>query len=321
MTIYAYLALFGFAAKLWLTYALLIKGDIKDESLRAQALFAAFVFISYSIPQYLLFAPTEHGLALGLERYQVLRLYYFHGTLCLLLGLYCGLSILGYLFHRSKLALVFFIAYFFIAAHYFLFTGMLVDATVTRLPFESELSSGPGFNLVLATRIAVILFIVAAMFRFYRRYQFAQSHDIQIASTYAIVFSFLFLLNASLGLLLVHPLFFATKGLFFFIAMVLAIRDKPAVDLRMLAPVTQEHHVSKTLVKVFGQYAKDELGHKEAMREMEQMLVAYKLSKVSNFKDSSGSSLPDVADSMQMSLSTLYDTIKRLGLERPKKES
>jgi hypothetical protein len=229
------------------------------------------------------------------------------------------LSLLDFSFHRSVAFRLLITVYVLVGAYFQLFTDWLVAPGIARMPFATELGDGPAIEAIVATRVTVIALVVAAMARFYQRYQLAKSHDIQIASVHAMVFCFLFMVNSVLALLIVHPLFFATRGLFFFIAMMLIARDKPVFDARPLAPVTQEHKVARDLVGVFHRYANDRICHRDAMRKVEQLFVSYKLSKVSKFKSDDGSALPDVADSMQMSLSTLYDTIRRLELERPKK--
>lgn len=320
MNVYIIIALLGLAAKIMVTHNVLIKHPMRDPTLRLEIILAAAVFIPYSVPQILLLAPDSWGHALGLERYQVLRIYYYHGTLALISGLYSGLSLLGYSFQRNSWVHALIVAYAVSGAIGFIFTDALVAAGQKRLPFEQELGSGNGFAFVLATRITVVILVSIAIYQFYKRYRSANSNAVQITSYYAIAAGLLFFLNYLLSLFFIHPLFFATRGLFFFLAMMLIARDASIFDARPITPITLENKVARDLVKTFTAYSNEEIGHKDAVRKMEQQMVNYKLEKITGFKDTPGSSLPEVATSMRVNLSSLYDIIKRLNLSKDQKK-
>lgn len=68
--------------------------------------------------------------------------------------------------------------------------------------------------------------------------------------------------------------------------------------IRPVAPTILESNKTHEFARIFRGYSRDDLNHRESMKSLERTLVAYKLEKMSGFKEGTGSSLPQVAQSM-----------------------
>ena len=317
MTLYISIALLGFVVKIYVAWYALLSKSAVTASLKPSLLAASILFISYSFSQVLLLAPDSWAALFDLERYQVLRLYYYHGTLCLISGIYLCLTLLKFSFHRSIWMLTILSTYGLIAGYFIVSTNWLVNENYYRLPFSKELSFAEVSIAVSLTRLAVVIILTGLLISFIRAYRRSKSNNEQLTNLYAIFAGFIFYLNCVAGLVLAHPLIFSIRGLFFFIALMIISVEKKKFDARGLTPKTSESRASRELESIFRDFSNEDVSYRDAVRLIEKELVKYKLNKVTGFKDSSGSSLPDVAKNMQLSLSSLYDIVKRLGLNRP----
>jgi hypothetical protein len=319
LTIYVAIAILGFFIKLAVSHRVLFRFPFRDDAIKPEAWVVAIIFIPYSIPQILLLAPDTWGSAIGLERYMVLRLYLYHGTLALIAGTFMAMSLVNLKFHRSRVVLAVIITYVIVGGYLLMCTDILVPMGQVRQSLQMELGPRTGHPAVFVTRVVVVILLTSIMVYFYRRYRFATNHRIQISSLYVLAAGVLFYLNCVASLFTAHPLIFATRGIFFFIGIMLVTSDRRIFDARLLTPITKEHRAIRRLIKTFEAYSNEAIGHREAVKEIEQAMVSYKLQRVTGFKTVQGSSLPQVAESMQVSLSSLYDLLKRLDLEKPRK--
>lgn len=321
MAVYVSIAILGCLLKLFVACYVLRSSSEVERHLRPMLVVCSVLIVSYSVPQVLLLAPDSWASAIGLSRAMVLRIYYYHGTLCLISSIYISFSLLNLRFHRSLWMLTIIGVYALIGGFYILGTDWLVASNYERVPFQQELSSSKVSPAVFLTRLAVVIILTVILLGFIRAYRDAKSNQAQIANFYAVAAGMVFYLNCVSGLFISHPLIFSIRGLFFFVATMMFAIDKKKFDARPHTPATYEHKVLTELQSIFRRFANQKIGYREAVREIEINLVSYKLKKITGFERSDRSSLPEVAKNMQVSLSSLYDLLKKHELDKPRKKN
>ncbi|MFK7733423.1 MAG: hypothetical protein AB8B48_17520, partial [Pseudomonadales bacterium] len=288
--------------------------DIKPE-----LLIFVFMFMMYSLIQILLFGPEHWATAMHIERIFVIRLYYYWDATSLIAGGYLLLSMFGMRFHKRWPAMTFLLLFLVTIGYFTVFTNQLIDG-VRPGPRDIITLSAPAKYAFLGQAM-LYLFTLAIVIGLFRAYRSAKSNEAQIKNVYALAAALVYATSCLLGLHLAWPFLMATRGILFYVVVMLIVQRNSFFDIRPVAAVTAEANTLREFSKIFREYAGEDVGHRESLRRLERCMVAYKLEKVTGFKDGTGSSLPQVAQSMDVKLSSLYDILKRLELDKPPKQN
>ncbi|MEM7361064.1 MAG: hypothetical protein AAF431_18375 [Pseudomonadota bacterium] len=315
MNTYLLIAVVGLILKLGVTYNIVFHYPRRYLGLRPELMVFIAVFLAYSLILILLFGPERWALALNLERIYVIRLYYFGDGVSLIVGGYLLMSMFEIRFHRHWVCLAAVISFVAVLGYFLLLTPHLVDGIRPGPRGIITLSKGAEYQYLgqIFVGICTLVIIVAL----YRSYQAAKSNQSQIQNVYALAAALVYDLSCFFGLYFAYPYLMASRGIVFYLVVMLILQSNRLFDLRSAAPATLEATILREFKRIFRDYASEDKDHRDTLKELETHLVAYKLEKISGFKEGSGSSLPQVADSMGLKLSSLYDLLKRLGLKPP----
>ncbi len=325
MNAYILVVIIGFFLKLRVSYfALQREKSVYHSQLKVVLLLTAIPIVTFSIPQLFMVADGASAMPFGLPRETLFRWYLVHSVACAVPGFYMIIAVFfpqilarkEVRYTLQALGVVIFLVFF-----WFITVGDSVVQNTGQpqvsLREDFQATSNKDFLLVTRTMIAVVF--LSLFFHFIRRYKNADSHRSQIISFYALVALFLSVIETTLVIFMMHPLLLSLKGVFFTLVVFLACSDREFVDMRSTGVITKEAKVNRQLNKTFIRYSNSELTHKQAMQDVERIFVSYKLQKEPTFIAKDGSPLPELADNMGMRLSTLYDLINRLGIQRPSK--
>ena len=273
------------------------------------------VFISYSVIQILLFGPEIWASTIGLQRIYVIRLYYFGDGVSLIAGGYLLMSMFNVKFHKHYLTLFIVFLFICIGGYFLIITSAMVDGV--RLGPNGIITLSEGVEYVFLGQIIVYICTAVVVVALYRSYQSAKSNHAQIKNVYALAAALIYDVLCLIGLYKSYPYLMASRGIIFYIVVILILQRNKFFDLRPISPTTIEGSTLREFRASFREFSVEEIGYREMIKRIERSMVAYKLEKITGFKESSGSSLPIVAKSMDVSLSSLYDILKRLDLDKP----
>jgi hypothetical protein len=316
VNIYLIIVFLGLALKLSVSYKLFFRYPEQHLNIKPELTVFVFIFLAYSVEQILLFGPEQWAESIGLQRIFVLRLYYFFDGLSLMAGGYLLMSMFDVRFHKKPLVIAV-IALFVLVGGYFLVLTTNMLGGVRSSDYGISLSKPAEY--VYLGRIIVYICTAAVLIALYRSYQSARSNHDQIKNVYALGAASIYNLSCLFGLYIAVPWLMASRGIVFYVVVLLIVQKSRFFDIRPVAPTTLESNTLREFGRIFREYSAEELGHRESMKRLERAMVAYKLEKISGFKEGTGSSLPQVAQSMEIKLSTLYDILKRLELSKPAK--
>lgn len=319
MNLYLFITLVGLIIKLWVSRGLLFNFPPWHSSIKPELLTFVFMFLAYSLIQILLFGPESWATAISLERIFVIRLYYYWDAVSLIAGGYLLLSMFGMRFHKRWPTLVFLVVFVGVCGYFTVFTDQLIDG-VRPGPRNIITLSAPARYAFLGQGLLYII-TIAIVLGLFRAYRQAKSNEAQIKNVYALGAALIYDTSCLIGLHWTFPLLMASRGILFYVVVILILQRNRFFDIRPVAPITAEARTLREFSRVFREYASEEVGHRESLRRLERSMVAYKLEKVTGFKEGNGSSLPQVAHSMDVKLSSLYDILKRLELDKPAKQS
>lgn len=165
-------------------------------------------------------------------------------------------------------------------------------------------------------QIAAISMLLITLFALITGYLKAKDHYVQIRCLY-IFMAILPLLLVGFGVIILMNLGYKVNAmmavpiatsLFVFIAFKSEIKHKLS-DLRRLLPYSHERVASHHIQQVLSDYAMENKTHKDAINEIEKVMVTYKNAKTNH-------NVSKTADSMSMPRSTLYAIYKRLDISR-----
>ncbi len=274
------------------------------------------LFTICSITQIFLFGPPELKTTFGMSDRSVIRAYYLFDGTSMATAAYLMMSVFNVRFHKHWSFLGALMAAACFIAYLLFFTSSLVGAE--RVDDGIILGSTAPFTIIpRIIAYGILAIVIIALLNTYRN---ANSDQVQIRNFYALAAFLVYDINYIVGLYYAIPLIMALKGILFFIIILLTLQDVLRFDIREYTPRTAERLTSAKLRKVYRQYIKEDIGHKEAVTEMEKALVEYKLNKISGFNATKASSLPAIAKSMKVSRSGLYDILKRLNIARPERD-
>ena len=315
MNIYLIITLLGFALKLSVTYNIVFNYPKHHAKIKPELMAFVFVFISYSIIQILLFGPESWGVMLGLQRIYVIRLYYFGDGVSLIAGGYLLMSMFNVKFHKHFLTLLIVVLFISVGGYFLISTDMMVEGV--RPGPRGLITLSEGAEYVYLGQIIVYICTAVIILALYRSYQSAKSNHAQIKNVYALAAALTYDVLCLIGLYVSYPILMALKGIVFYVVVLLILQRSKFFDLRPVSPTTIEGSTLREFRHSFREFASENIGYRDLIKRIERSMVAYKLEKVSGFKEDSGSSLPLVAKSMGISLSSLYDILKRLDLDKP----
>jgi len=218
-------------------------------------------------------------------------------------------------FHRHVIPLLLIVLTITIGGYFVVFTSTMVDG-IRPGPW-GIITLSKGAEYVFVGQLIVFVCTAIIVITLIRSYRSARSNHAQIKNVYALAAALVYDLSCLYGLYYSYPLIMATRGIVFYIVVLLILQRNKFFDIRPTAPITLEARTLRDFGKIFRDYAGEDIGHRESIKLIERKMVAYKLEKISGFKEGTGSSLPHVADSMGIKLSSLYDTLKRLELKKP----
>lgn len=319
MNLYLLITLAGLVVKLWVSRGLVFNFPQWHSDIKPELLIFVFMFLVYSLIQILLFGPEHLAQALYMERIFVIRLYYYWDAISLIAGGFLLLSMFGMRFHKSWPSLAGLTIFLITIGYFTVFTDQLIDMVRPGPRGIITLSAPAKYAFLGQGMLYVItLAIIIGLFRAYRS---AKSNEAQIKNVYALAAALVYATSCLMGLHWAIPLLMATRGILFYVVVLLIVQRNSFFDIRPAAAITAEANTLREFSRVFREYAGEDVGHRESLRRLERSMVAYKLEKVTGFKEGNGSSLPQVAQSMDVKLSSLYDILKRLELDKPPKQS
>lgn len=317
MNTYLLIALVGLILKLGVTYNIAFHYPRRYLGLRPEIMAFIFVFLAYSLILILLFGPEHWAMTLKLERIYVIRLYYFGDGVSLIVGGYLLMSMFHIRFHRHWIFLLGVMTFITVLGYFLLLTPHIVDGIRPGPRGIITLSKGAEYQYFGQIFVGLCTFVI--LVALYRSYQAAKSNQSQIQNVYALAAALVYNLSCFFGLYFAYPYLMASRGIVFYLVVMLILQSNRLFDLRSAAPATLEATTLRDFKRIFRDYAAEDKDYRDTLKELERKLVAYKLEKISGFKEGSGSSLPQVADSMGIKLSSLYDLLKRLNLKPPPK--
>jgi hypothetical protein len=276
------------------------------------------VFLAYSVIQIMLFGPSFLAEAVALKRICVIRLYYFIDGVSLIVGGFLLVSLFDYRQHRHPISVAAIVAFILTGGYFLIFTSAMVDGL---RPGPAGLEFSKPAEYVYLGRAMVYISTAVVLIALCKTFISARSNHAQIKNVYALVAALIYNLSCLLGVYKVYPFLMSTRGVIFYVVVVLILQRNRWFDIRPVTPATLEANTLRDLSRTFRQYAGEDIGHREAMKRLETTLVSYKLERITGFKDGKGSSLPLVAESMQLKLSSLYDLLKRLKIRKPENKN
>ncbi|GAB5452497.1 MAG: hypothetical protein Hals2KO_28250 [Halioglobus sp.] len=318
MNVYLGITVAGLLIKLWVSRDIFVRFPTWHQGIKTELLIFIAVFLIYSVVQILLFGPEPWAEAMGLERITVIRFYYFWDVVGLVAGGYLLLSLFNQDFHKRWWIVVPLVTLIGVGGYFVVMTDTMI-AGIRPGPRGIITLSAPSDFAFLGQGL-VYLFTLGIVFGLFRTYQLAKSNDAQIKNLYALVAAAIYDVSCLVGLHYSLPFLMASRGIIFYVVVLVIMQRNRFLDIRPVGAVTAEAKTMREISRAFRQYAAEEVGHRESMRRLERSMVAYKLGKITQFKDGAGSSLPQVAESMDVKLSSLYDILKRLDLDKPPKQ-
>lgn len=318
MNIYLLITIFGLVVKLWVSRGIFFNYPKWHTNIKPELMTFVFVFLIYSVLQILLFGPESWSSAIGLERIFVIRLYYLWDAISLISGGYLLLSMFNNRFHKRPLVLVTASLLMGVGGYFLVFTPAMVDGI--RPGPRGLITLSQGSEFVYLGQMIAYIFTAGIIFGLFKSYRAAKSNQAQIKNVYALVAALIYDISCLVGLYLTFPLLMASRGIIFYVVVILILQRSRFFDIRPAAAVTSEASTLREFARTFMDYAAEDIGHRESLRRLERSMVAYKLDKITGFKEDNGSSLPQVAQSMDVKLSSLYDILKRLELDKPAKQ-
>lgn len=278
------------------------------------------VFIASSVINLFIFAPIPWTHSLGIPIETVCRLYYILDNFSTLVGAFLLLGMFKVRLQKSFLVIGLIVAYIIISSYSVLFTDTHFQGIVVSqyMVLAEKVPNDPYLIIPQLLAFLPFLAVITALVRSYRN---AKTNQSQIHNFYALLAFMMFDISyiSSIWIGLDNPMemMMSTRGFLFFFVITLTLSSRETFDIRHFTPQTSENLASIKLRKLFRHYSNEKIGHKEAVHEMEKVMVEYKITKTVSFKDGQGSALPIAADSMKISRSGLYDVLKRLGITPP----
>lgn len=278
------------------------------------------VFISSSIVNIFIFAPSTLINSDFFSVEFITRLYYVIDNLATLSAAFLLLGMFKARHHRSPVIVITVLSYIAVKSFSVLFTDRHFQGIQVSeyMVLAKQVSYDP---FLMIPQTLTFLPLGAVVLTLVITYRNAKTNQSQIHNFYALIAFILYYLSYIFslwtGLDEPSPLAMSTRGFFFFFVICVTLLSKDIFDIRHITPKTVENETSSKLRKLFRDYTNEHIGHKDVIREMEKIMVEYKITKTIGFKDDSKSALPIVANSMKMSRSGLYDVLKRLGIKQP----
>ena len=210
--------------------------------------------------------------------------------------------------------------------NYLKFYGFLVALASSVIVFTDHVISGAGTLSYVITaergplysvfQIMALSLIVMLLYQIYIGYSQAKTHSAQIKSAYmgiallpqvAAVVIVIIMMNMKLPIngAVIFPL---ATSLFVFI--LLAAEHKHQImDVRRFIPFSDERKTSNQIMDIFSKYAQDRASYREAVNDIEKLLVEHKYEK--NDRNATYA-----AQKMGMPRSSLYSLFNRLGVKK-----
>lgn len=321
MSIYLLIVIVGLLIKSAIAVKFYTHFPKEYSSLKVELTAFFVVFIASSVVNLFIFAPLSLMSALNIPIEFVCRLYYVLDNVSTLVGAYLLLGMFGIKMHKSLPVVVLVLAYFAAATFSVVYTDIHFQGIVES-KFVTLAKQVPNDPYLIIPQLLAFLPLLAVIVALIKTYRDAKTNQSQIHNFYALIafifFDISYISSIWAGLDNPMSMLLATRGFFFFFVITLTLSSREIFDIRHITPKTAENEASSKLRNLFRRYSNEKIGHKDAVREMEKIMVEYKLTKTIGFKEEQGSALPIVADSMKISRSGLYDVLKRLGISAPK---
>ena len=204
--------------------------------------------------------------------------------------------------------------------------GVLVATSSCAIVFTDLVISGAGSLAYVITaergplyslfQIVALSLIGALLYQIYIGYSRSKTHSAQIKSAYmgiallpqvAAVVIVILLMNMKFPIngAVIFPL---ATSLFVFI--MLATEHKHRMtDIRRFIPFSDERTTSSQIMDIFSEYAQDKATYREAINDIEKLLVEHKYEK-------NNRNATYAAEKMGMPRSSLYSLFNRLGIKK-----
>jgi len=237
----------------------------------------------------------------------VIRIYYAASV-------YCLACISLYAYEVSNLEFRFFKPVILALSTIFALLCVASDLIVTGVQLGASsptAEKGPAYLMFQLYSLCFLVMIVTLLVGGYRK---ARCHKIQAQCTYTIIAVMPILATCFIMLsLMVVDIQFAAIGFFpvaaiIFMGITLISEERHQLtDIRRFVPGSRERLTSSKVMHVVSAYSRDEVSYRDAVSEIERMLVLHKYQK-------NGGNASATAELMGMPRSSLYSIFNRLNI-------
>ncbi|GAA6138808.1 hypothetical protein NBRC116583_25550 [Arenicella sp. 4NH20-0111] len=267
--------------------------------------FMVLVFACHNLCEVLVFWEYFHG---DKAEY-VLRSYYVISLVSLLsIALYISsiVDFIGAPIKRLLVSLVSFVSLFII------FSDSIVAGS-RSLGYVFTAVRGEYYGVFQLLSLA---FMGLLPFVLYRGYVRAQNHNTQIRCAFmgmALVPHFLsvilVILIMNLGFQVNGAAIFPFATTLFLVIILASENQHKLTDIRRFIPFSHERRTSNEIMDIYSKYARDQQSYREAISEIEKLLVTHKY-------DKTGRNASSTAELMGMPRSSLYSLFNRLKIKK-----
>lgn len=193
-----------------------------------------------------------------------------------------------------------------------LFSNHIVSG-IKSLEYVFTAVRGDQYWLFQAVAITVIMQMAYLLYRGYRK---AVDHDVQIRCAYTALALMPQVFAAFLVIALMNMGFNVNGAMILpvattlFVAIMLISEDQHRItDIRRFIPFSDERRTSNQIMDIFSSYAKDQASYREAINQIEKLMVEHKYEK-------NNRNATYAAERMGMPRSSLYSLFNRLDINK-----
>ena len=176
---------------------------------------------------------------------------------------------------------------------------------------------GEYYGLFQIVSLAFTVYMIMLLVSGYRS---SGENSVQIRCAYAglalvpqFAAQFITITLMNMGLPVNAAMFFPIATTLFLLILVMSERKHGLSDIRRFIPFSDERKTSAEIMEIFSKYAQNEEEYRQAINEIEKLLVTHKYEK--NNRNASST-----AEQMGMPRSSLYSLFNRLDISNPEKE-
>ncbi|MBX2846852.1 MAG: hypothetical protein KTR16_00915 [Acidiferrobacterales bacterium] len=300
MSIYAVPAIVAFSIKLFFVYFYR-----KNLEVNHYLLAMVLVFACHNLFEVLIFWQFSNGIAAE----YLLRAYYVASLISLtVIATYA--SNIGYtlakIWQRGLFLAVVLMSGIILA------TDFIVSGS-TSISYSTTALRGDFYWLFQVSSIAILSVVIGLLVRGYIK---SDSHETEIRCAYAglallphFIAVFVIILMMNLGFNLNAAMVMPLATTMFLFILLASEKKHRMTDIRRFIPFSEERQTANQIMEIFSRYARDEANYRDAVSDIEKLLVEHKYQK-NDYNASSAAQL------MGMPRSSLYSLFNRLDIKR-----